>query len=181
MKRIFFVFLLFFNWTVCAMHYDAGNKFVQAALLGDIETLSSLCNDNKVDVNFQNEYGLTALMVVVYCGRKDLAEVLVDKGADVDVQNKYGNTALMYACSRDWDPLVTLLIARGAQLNIQNAGGWTALMHAISFGTHDEVVRELCESGANIAMQDDEGNTALMLAQACGRDAIVEYIRSFGT
>lgn len=174
MKKWYIALILFFSSTICAKDY--GDDLIQATLFGDAERVSSLCSKDDVDVNFKNTQGLTALIVAAYYGRHDCAQRLIDEGADVDAQNNDGNTALMYACSKDYSSIVELLVHAGAQVNMQNTGGWTALMHAISFGTNDDIVRFLCEHGADLTMQDDEGNTALALAQECHRDDVVGYL-----
>lgn len=44
--------------------------------------------ENKADIHFQDEHGITLLMEACFYGEKEIVEILIDKGADVNVMNK---------------------------------------------------------------------------------------------
>ena len=90
------------------------------------------------DVNIQDEYGRTALMVSVYGDENDRL------------------------------PVMERLIAANADLNIQDAsseGRYTALMIAAAVD-HCDMVARLVEAGADVTIRNGKGRTALDIARA---------------
>ena len=73
--------------------------------------------------------------------------------------------------------ILTILILISINLYpiTQNEDGWTALMHASLFG-YIEIVKELIKAGANLNIQDVDGETALDRAKEKGFDDIVEFL-----
>jgi hypothetical protein len=71
-----------------------------------------------------------------------------------------------------------LLLARGADVNLQHAGhGFTALMYAaFQPGTMD-MLRLLLAAGARLDLRDNDGFTALQLAEAEGNAEGARMIR----
>ena len=61
-----------------------------------------------VNVNSENDAGLTPLHVAIKKRDLDLARVLIEAGADIDAQDNRGNTALILAVKKKistWSPL----------------------------------------------------------------------------
>lgn len=54
----------------------------------------NLLLDNGADINAQNNYGNTALLIACGTGDIEIAQVLINRGADTIIQNVYGRTAL---------------------------------------------------------------------------------------
>ena len=62
---------------------------------------------NKVDVNYQDAYGKTALISAADKGYRDVIGLLIESGPNLDLQDENGNTALISAAKIE---RVTLLI-----------------------------------------------------------------------
>jgi ankyrin repeat protein len=64
----------------------------------------------KGDLNLQDAWGRTALMLAIYHGDKNFAETLVKGGADLNLKDKWGLNAQMYAKKYDygnwWDRVI---------------------------------------------------------------------------
>jgi len=172
-KNLLLAFLLFIP---C---HAFGDDFIQTTFLGDVEKINKHLK-NGVDINFQNEDGLTSLMIASYYGNNIIVQLLCEKGAAINLQNHDGYTALMYAASCNKYEAVKLLLAKGAKVNIQNHDGWTALMHAIAFEGSDETVELLCENGADLELESDGGYTAMAHAQSRDNEMIIETLRKAG-
>ena len=80
----------------------------------------------------------------------------------VDLQDKDGDTALHFACNSDHASLEILscLIENGANINACTDFKITPLMMAVK-NCHKHVVSFLIEHGANVDLQDEDGDTAL--------------------
>ena len=130
---------------------------------------------SKNDLNKQNQYGETMLMIIAWNGGRYAAEMmslLVNAGADIDMQSQNGMTALMLAAwngggdgEYTWETVGFLIDAK-ADVNKCNKSGWTALMYAAKHGgRHGELLLErLVKAGANKETQNKYGKTALMYA-----------------
>lgn len=101
----------------------------------------------------------------------DLPQVksLIAAGADVNAKHRYGFTPLINAVrSSDYRraETVKVLLAAGADVNaisMYDNNGWTALFYAISFN-HSDAVKLLLDAGVDMNARNNEGQTALMMA-----------------
>ena len=138
--------------------------------------LSSLVK-NGANLNTRRKYDkCTPLMSVTQsCGiyEEQLVPVtwLVENGANVDLQDKDGLTALHYACKTDNScEVVSCLIKNGANINACTGNKVTPLMRAAKKGNSD-VVSLLIAHGANVDLQDKDGDTAFHYS-ACEEDSL---------
>ena len=136
--------------------------------------LSSLVK-NGANLNTRRKYDkCTPLMSVTQsCGiyEEQLVTWLVDNGANVDLQDKDGLTALHYACKTDNScEVVSCLIKNGANINACTGNKVTPLMRAAKKGNSD-VVSLLIAHGANVDLQDKDGDTAFHYT-ACEEDSL---------
>jgi hypothetical protein len=91
--------------------------------------------------------GYSPLMLAVYAGNKEAAELLLKLGADPNSHDFGGNTILMGAAFKGNQDLVELLLAAGADVHAQNHAGLSALDFARTFG-RSQVVLHLQQWGA---------------------------------
>jgi hypothetical protein len=69
-----------------------------AASRGDIDVVRRYLDD-RVEIDFADEYGLTALMSAAFEGRAEVVALLLERGADPRLRHSSGETALDYAKS----------------------------------------------------------------------------------
>ncbi len=109
-------------------------------------------------VNVQNRYGLSPLLLCAESGNFDLVQVLVQAGADVNIkpQGKLaeedflaGQTPLYGAAKRGHIAICEYLIQNGADVNAVAMTGITPLYRATEEG-HYEVVELLIRHGADV-------------------------------
>lgn len=119
----------------------------------------------------------------LYAGARGLNEILrltLDHGADLKSTNRYGGTALIPAAERGHVQTVQMLIDAGVDVNHLNRLHWTALLETVILGDggprHVDIVRRLLAAGADPAITDKDGVTALEHAQQRGYREIVALL-----
>ena len=146
---------------------------IKTAKWADAQNLQALL-DAGADVNAQDEWGITALMLVssdtyAYRDVKVKLKVLIDAGANVNAQNDDLETALMWAASLGTPENLRALLDAGADVNVRNKYGANAILNAIRDDTSADSVHEkvqlLLKAGADAFASDGEGMTAWSYAQ----------------
>ena len=127
----------------------------------------------------------TALMKAAYNGASrghdKVISLLLKAGASVGAQNGHGTTALMNAASQGNVKAARLLLEEGgADVHAHDQGGVTALHKAAWGGTdsHNSIIEELAERGADVNRPRADGVTPMMLAT--GKGATVALLESLG-
>ena len=146
-----------YDWT--ALHHAVyGSNF-------SCEILSCLIGRG-ADVNARTNNRDTPLMKAAAKGDINAVSSLVKCGANVDLQGKTGQTALHYAVlgpQASICEILSCLIKNGADVNAHTFRNETPLMFASDDGNVN-VVTFLIKHGADVGLQDKDGNTALHYA-----------------
>jgi uncharacterized protein len=95
-----------------------GNALIPAAEKGHVDTVRFLIEKTKVDVNFVNHYGWTALLEVAIYGRdnktyQEIVHLLLQHGAERRLADKDGVTPLEHARRRNLTMIIPLLLDEG--------------------------------------------------------------------
>ena len=128
----------------------------------------------QLEVNAQNRFGETALMLAALQGRLDLVRRLLDRGAAVEQE---GWTPLHYAASGPETQVVALLLARGAAIEARSPNGTTPLMMAARYG-NEQSVAVLLEHQADTQARNDRGMNAADFARSVGRAELAKRLES---
>jgi len=104
---------------------------------------------------------------------------LCEEGADVDDRNEQGWTPLMVAASEGDMTIADALLSRGADVNLQSKKGESSLMLASRWG-HSKLFRMLLiDAEANFNLKNNDGKTALTIAQENKHTEIANLIESY--
>ena len=93
---------------------------------------------------------------------------------------------MVYAAGKGFTDIAEMLLDAGVEVNARYGNGLTALMWAaghtndVPVREGEETVRRLLDRGADIALTDDRGWTALMIAAERGHKEIVTLLLSAG-
>jgi len=101
-----------------------------------------------------------------------------------NITSPYQGTALIAAAHLGHDEVVRELIRAGAPLDHVNNLGWTALLEVVILGDggprHVAVLRDLVQAGANRALPDRQGVSALAHARRRGYAEMVAILDTAG-
>ena len=124
--------------------------------------------------------GQTCLISAAYHGRLAICRLLLDKGAQLEAKNINGMTPLHHAAVQGQVEIVRLLCDRGADVEARTNRGNRPL-HSSAWQGHVSVVKEFIEErNAEINARDDNGRTALRLANHYHKPDIAAYLVSRG-
>lgn len=148
-----------------------------AAFNGDVEETERilLC---PVDIDAQDNHGVSALMYAAMKGHEAVVERLVSRGARVDIQSAQAYTALMYGVRANSVETVRRLLKAGADPNVHGDSGVfdTPLTIAADHGLFP-MVRVLVAGGALVSLHGGYGQmTAECIARRKGNHEISEYL-----
>lgn len=135
--------------------------------------------DHGADPEARDYNGTSPLLA--QCGRdplnvpptEDTVRLLLESGADIHSRDNDGETALFKAVERGYRRIIQVLMGYGIDINAQDEYGRSVLFIGIE-------VSLLLELGADVHIQDSEGDTALTLAAAEGKLDQVEPLLDHG-
>lgn len=165
-------------------HIDNGWTPLMAA--ANVE-IAEMLIDAGADVSYVSRAGVTALHTAVRnfenTPRLDVVKLLVKKGAKAHINLEadpanYGSP--LFCAFRSSGEIVKFLLGQGAEIDYQNPqrDNMTALMCAVqNWGVYG-VIRELIISGANLAVKDKNGKTALDHAISGNRVNSIKWLKA---
>jgi uncharacterized protein len=167
---------------VIAIGHDINEEFLEAVRDGDLDTVSSLLN-NDANVNTARNDGTSALAWAVYNDNETMVDLLIRSGrdgADVNAANENGVSPLHLACINQNASIISKLLRAGADPNVSKWTGESPLMTCANTGV-TEAVSDLLASGADVnARENNKNQTALMWAAAEGHGDVVKALIDSG-
>lgn len=76
---------------------DDSQSWFKAAKYGNFEELSKLHTQKNIPWNYQDQNGVTALMIAARYGQQQVTQSLLEEGADINQVDKFNYNALSYA------------------------------------------------------------------------------------
>lgn len=161
---------------------DACDRGVYDVVCYLLETVPGL------DVNYQDDYGITPLMRACSSGRLDIVRRLVEAGANVDAPKNNGHSALCWTCwegcvskEKNYANIVRYLVRDcRANVNVASDTGQTALMWVCQWRYRSalETIRLLVvDGGADVNASTYNGWTPLMFAGLRGNSECLDVVR----
>ncbi|WP_329586758.1 hypothetical protein OG298_04890 [Streptomyces sp. NBC_01005] len=153
------------------------------AAAGDHVKSAEILVDAGADPDALDQQHDTPWLVTGVTGSAAMARTLAAAGPDYTVVNRYGGTSLIPAGEHGHVAYVREVTTNpdiDVDVNHVNDLGWTALLEAVILGDggedHQETVKLLLAAGADPAVADKTGTTALQHAQQRGFDEIARLL-----
>ncbi|WP_028548371.1 ankyrin repeat domain-containing protein [Paenibacillus sp. UNC451MF] len=152
---------------------SAGRTAVLAATHGRKAGMVKYLIEHGADINIRDNRKDNVLLYSGAEGLLDIVKLAIEAKADTRLTNRYGGTALIPASERGHFEVVSELLEHSdIQVNHINNLGWTALMEAVVLSDggpkHQQIIRKLLEHGADPAIPDRDGISALQHAKSRG-------------
>lgn len=153
------------------------NLLHYAAVGGSVEIIEKLLF-LELDIDSEDDYGFTPLMITLVFDRPDALLFLIKNGSDPRciLSNDFGPSLLHIAAVRGNNNNIEKLISLGLDIDSRDFLGRTPLM-AAAFGEQLESFFFLIEKGSDPLLEDNDGRSVLWWAVHClGKDIIVKLL-----
>ena len=161
--------------------YDFDNKSFLAAIAASDHAAIATFIGGGIDVNARSESdGQTPLILAATMGDLQTVKKLLQARADPNIPNAGGTTALFRALAKNHDDVADAIVNDPRlDLNARGLNRVTALIAYVSRDREEEV-RKLVERGADVKLQDADGDAALHVAARNGNIRVVELLVAKG-
>lgn len=160
---------------------DGATPLIAAAKLGHEGVVRLLIENGKCGYDMRDANGCTALFYAASGGYEGIVRRLLETGkVDVNIGDLHCRLPLSYAAEKGYDGIVRLLLETGKAKTYYGgtlAVGGTPLACAVQ-GGYVGIVKMLMDTGEpNMYIPDEEGQTALSLAEAGGKADILKLLK----
>ena len=138
------------------------------------------------DINAVNKQSLSPLVMAAYTGNLEIFKILLENGAKPDTIDNSGKSAMVYAAANGFSQIVQILLNEDIDVNQIYGNELTILMWAAGYSDNTptgdalNTIDILIDEGAALNMQDNRGQTALMIASEMDHVEIVKRLLSLG-
>ncbi|XP_015735753.1 caskin-2 isoform X4 [Coturnix japonica] len=162
-------------------------ELIQAVKNGDIPGVQKLVakikaskskllgSAKRLNVNYQDADGFSALHHAALGGSLDLISLLLEAQATVDIKDSNGMRPLHYAAWQGRVEPVRVLLRAAASVNMASLDGQIPLHLSAQYG-HYEVSEMLLQHQSNPCIMDNSGKTPLDLACEFGRLKVAQLL-----
>ncbi|TNV82090.1 hypothetical protein FGO68_gene1920 [Halteria grandinella] len=149
------------------------------ASTGDIDMLSLMLQNQTIDVNRKDRFGVNAFWIAAFNEHIDIMKKLAHAGIDIHCKNQNGSNAMHIAVKQNSIQVVQALVQMRFPLDRQKNNGVTAIGIAALKGLI-KIVQMLADAGANINVTSKNGISPLYLAIKEGHMLCIQYLITRG-
>ncbi|KAL3440438.1 ankyrin repeat-containing domain protein [Aspergillus insuetus] len=171
----------------CDRGLRAGTAAFRMALEGERPDVAQLLLESGADPNGRTKQGRTLLMRAIQQKWQSLAcSILRKHGSNLDLdvaaEDDRAQTALTWAAQSGFPDVVRELLRHGANAHHCDADGGTLITWA-AYGGNVDVLRtvvDYLDKNSRLEVQDQHGNTPLLIAASRGHMGAVEWLVAHG-
>ncbi|THV23448.1 ankyrin repeat domain-containing protein [Glycomyces paridis] len=161
-----------------------GRTALMLAVNGNHLEVAQALVEAGADPDARDDRGDTPWLETGVTGSPELMRAVLAAGPDLATRNRFGGSPLHPAAERGHADFVAAILEETAiDVDRVNRLGWTALHEAVILGDggedHQRIVRLLLDHGADAAVPDSGGRTALDHARDNGDTAIAAILEQF--
>ena len=150
-----------------------------AARYGSMKVMNKILEQKSLNLNLQDRYGYSALMLAAKCGNMEVFKVLLFAGASISIRNSKGQNAYMLVDKSGHKDGCERIIVDAILGDALRDAEFKALHFAAKRG-NSEALAYLLKQGSPINAWDDDGFTPLMLSVKEGHTEACKLLLSFG-
>ena len=151
-----------------------GPLMLAAAKAGNMKLLISTLEYVR-NINFADEFRMTALHKASASGHREIIQLLLSKGASIEARDNVNTTPLHDAARSGHTSIVELLLSEGASIEVMTKKNNTPL-HFAAWKGDTSTVELLLIKGASIDVMNENHNTPLHFAAWRGHTSTVELL-----
>ncbi|WP_442904749.1 ankyrin repeat domain-containing protein [Glycomyces sp. MUSA5-2] len=162
---------------------EEGRGPLMLAALADRVEAARVLVAHGADPDARDDLGDTPWVTCGVTGSVAMMRAILPAAPDLEVPNRRGGSPLHPAAERGHADYVREVLAAtdiAAVVDRVNYNGWTALLEAVALGDggepHQEIVALLLDAGADAAIRDRNGRTALDHARDRGYEVIADLL-----
>ncbi|KAG7281630.1 hypothetical protein CRUP_019142 [Coryphaenoides rupestris] len=152
---------------------DAGRALTSAAAKGNTGDVRRILEECRVHPDTLNEFGRTALQVMMM-GNTKVAALLLEHGADPNAQDQHGIAPAHDAARTGFLDTLRALVEHGASVNAPDKSGALPIHIAIREGHRDVV--EFLAPRSDLKHANVSGHTAVDVARASGAPDMMDLV-----
>lgn len=154
------------------------DSLIVAAKNGDIEQVTE-CLKRGVDVNAKDARGLTALHFAAIKGHTKICQILGERDEiNINAKDNGKRTALHCAACNGRKDVCQVLLDAGAYPGVK-CEQMSTVLHFVAWNGHGETCKLLLDAGVDVYAEDNEGRTALDVAERYKRSDIVKLLKEY--
>ncbi|KAK4880295.1 hypothetical protein RN001_008441 [Aquatica leii] len=158
-----------------------GNTPLLVALDNQSKFVAQLLLNKGADVNVKNINGYSAMHYASKYGLEEFLSQLIKRGMDVNEKTRTGETALiLHVANNSRRDTVKLLIDNGADLSVVDSATGNSCLHYLVKEIEDEIISDVVAKGANINVQNNNGDTPLHFAIKYGYPCTLQLLLALG-
>ncbi len=154
------------------------DEFLESIQKGNLSRINQLLDTNPGLANSKAKNGVSAILLALYNGQRNIAEAIASKKTELDI---FEASTLGRLDSVGQKETTEYLIGKSVDVNAvaRNTTGFTALTGAVA-NNHTEIAKLLVKRGAQVNYRYEGGFSPLMGASENGNIELVNFLLANG-